>query len=406
MVGKGKFLLGLLASVLAVSFAVGKIGTGTEDSASSLLGSKEEQTSGANSKGKIPGKKETSGLASVLGTSPSSGTKETSGSSDGLPNSTSPGIKESSKQMNPTEASGTPGSLGSGGTSGSTGLRETSGSTGNQENLGSSGIRETSESTLPSANTALKEISRTSGEGTPSTASARDSLSGGIDDSNLAKRINTILTNNPEMIVAALQKFNQTQHRIQQEKLDASLVKFKDEISRDSSAIVLGKKDAEVKLVVFLDPNCPHCRPFSQALTKVSTEYPNVAIFVRQWPILGPDSEEVARGLWAIKQQGSDKFNAISKAIAASEDRYTFAKLLLWVTDHKLDVAKFKKDFESPTTKDIVENTKKLALDIGLEGTPTSLLVSKKGIRVVNPTDEKSLQSILTGAAKDVSDKT
>lgn len=376
MVGKGKFILGLLGSVLAISFAVGKIGTGSENSASSLLGSKEERPSGTALKGEISGKKDTS---------QSSGTKETSGSSEGLTNSTSSGNKENTKQTSSETTSGAPNGVGA---------------------SGSVGIRETSGSASPSGNTSIKEISGASGEGIASTASAKESSSGSIDDSNLAKKINEILTDRPEIIVAALQKFNQTQHRIQQEKLDASLIKYKDEISKDSSAIVLGKKDAEVKLVVFVDPNCPHCRPFSQALTKISPEYPNVAIFVRQWPILGPDSEEVARGLWAIKQQGSDKFNAITKAIAASEDRYTFEKLLLWVTDHKLDVAKFKKDFESQTTKDIVENTKKLALDIGLEGTPTSLLVSKKGIRVVSPTDEKSLQSILTGAAKDVSDKT
>ncbi|MBM3632615.1 MAG: hypothetical protein FJX03_02755 [Alphaproteobacteria bacterium] len=402
MVSKGKFVLGLLASVLAVSFAVGKIGTGSENLAPSLLESKEPRTAGAESKGENTRKKETSGLARVLDNSSSSGTKETTGASEGLTHSSSLGTKETTKQANPTEVSG---GLGGVGTSGSTGIRETSGTTGTAENLGSTATSETSGSSSSSGSTAIKEISGTSGEGATSPASAKESLEG-IDDTILARRINKILTDSPEMIVAALQKFNQAQHRIQQEKLDASLVKYKDEISKDSSAIVLGKKDAEIKLVVFLDPNCPHCRPFSQALTKVSTEHPNVAIFVRQWPILGPDSEEVARGLWAIKQQGSDKFNAITKAIAASEDRYTFAKLLLWVTDHKLDVTKFKKDFESQATKDIVDNTKKLALDIGLEGTPTSLLVSKKGIRVVSPTDEKSLQSILTGAAKDGSDKT
>jgi hypothetical protein len=133
MVGKEKFVLGLLVSVLAVSFAVGKIGTGSENLAPSLLESKEQRTAGADSKGENSGKKETSGLARVLDNSSSSGTKETSGASEGLTNSSSLGTKETSKQANPTEVSG---GLGGVGTSGSTGIRETSGTTGTAENLG------------------------------------------------------------------------------------------------------------------------------------------------------------------------------------------------------------------------------------------------------------------------------
>lgn len=236
-------------------------------------------------------------------------------------------------------------------------------------------------------------------EGTP-VASKSDVTPGEMTDSQLEKKVTDILIKNPEIIVGALQKFNQNQQRVQQEKLEASLMKYQGEISKESGAVVLGKKDAEVKLVVFLDPNCPHCRPFSQALNKVREDFPNVSILMRHWAILGKDSEDVVRGLWAIKQQGQDKFNAATKAIASSEERYTSAKLLAWVEEHNLDVAKFKEDSESQATKDVIDETKKLASDLGLEGTPTSLLVDKKGIRLVMPTDEKSLESILKGATK------
>lgn len=227
-----------------------------------------------------------------------------------------------------------------------------------------------------------------------------DEPTGGMDDSHLEKKLIDILNKNPDIIVGALQKFNQNQQRAQQEKLEASLTKYQGEISKESNAVVLGEKDAEIKLVVFLDPNCPHCRPFSQALNKVREGFPNVAIYVRHWAILGKDSEDIVKGLWAIKQQGQDKFNAATKAIASSEERYTFAKLLAWVGDHHLNIAKFKEDSESQATKDVMEETKKLATDIGLEGTPTSLLIDKKGIRLVMPTDEKSLESILIEATK------
>ncbi len=231
------------------------------------------------------------------------------------------------------------------------------------------------------------------------TAATGTGTVGELNDSQFEKKVTDILTKNPQIIVAALQKFSESQEREQQAKMEASLMKYKEEISKESGAALLGKKDAEVKLVVFLDPNCPHCRPFSQALQKVGSNFPDVAILVRHWAILGKDSEEVIRGLWAIKQQNQDQFNAACKAIASSEEKYTYPKLLAWVEDHKLNVGKFKEDSQSNIAKDLVEETSKLAKNIGLQGTPTSLLVDKNGIRLVMPTDEKSLESILKEAS-------
>jgi len=237
------------------------------------------------------------------------------------------------------------------------------------------------------------------------TASTTESP-GGLTDAQLEKKIGEFLLKNPQLIVHALQDFQKREMHAQEEKVKASLMKYKDEIAKDSSSVVLGKKDAEIKLVVFLDPNCPHCRPFSLALHKAHENFPNLGIFIRHWAILGKDSEDVVRGLWAIKQQGDDKFNAATHAIATSEEKYTFATLLSWVKDHKLDVKKFEADANSQPTKDVIEETKKLATSIGFEYTPTSLLIDKNGIRLVMPTDEKSLEAILKSAGKDDPAKT
>lgn len=238
----------------------------------------------------------------------------------------------------------------------------------------------------------------TKGENTSTDAAKANPQPAGMSDALFKEKVTEVLTKHPEIIVASLQKFQQNQMNVQQEKLEASLMKFQSEISKDSGAIVLGKRDAEVKLVVFLDPNCPHCKSFTQALSEVRKNFPNVAILVRHWPFL-KNSEGVSRGLLAISQQGLDKFEAVAREIAASEESYSLSKLLNWVKDHKLDVAKFEKDVNSQATLQMIQDTKKLAENIGLEGTPTSLLIDKKGIHHVVPTDEKSLEGILKGAS-------
>lgn len=219
------------------------------------------------------------------------------------------------------------------------------------------------------------------------------------NEAQFEKRLADALTKNPEIIVKALQEYNKTQQRALQERQGASLVKYKDAVASEDNAIVLGKKGSDVKFVVFLDPNCPHCRVFTKALLSIRENYPNVAVLMRNWPILGKDSEEIVRGLWAIKQQSGEKFDAALKDISTTEGAYTYSKLLSWVKGNGLNVEKFKKDSQAETTKNAIESTKKLAVELGLEGTPTSILIDQNGIRLVLPTDEKSLNTILSEAS-------
>jgi protein-disulfide isomerase len=221
-----------------------------------------------------------------------------------------------------------------------------------------------------------------------------------VNDEQFNKKIADFLKNNPKVIVESLQKFSEDQQLAQQQKMQASLASHQKEICANSQAAVLGKPDSPTKLVVFLDPNCPHCRHFEQAINKVRGNFPNVTILLRHWAIMGKDSEELAQGLWAIKMQGINKYDDISRTIAASDEPYTYAKLIAWATAQKLDIQQLEKDAKSDATGKIVAQTHSLAQELGLQGTPTSILIDKKGIRIVMPTDEKSLEAILKESSK------
>jgi protein-disulfide isomerase len=212
--------------------------------------------------------------------------------------------------------------------------------------------------------------------------------------------IGSTLKENPEMIVEALQKFTDRQQQEQFKKMQDGLSKNRDRIIDPSSATLLGNSDAETKLVVFLDPNCPHCRRFEQAIDKVKSQYPKVAILMRYWPILGPDSEKIASALWAIKGFGPGKFEEFARIISSKEGPFTYEMFVKLVEEHKLDKGKFEAAVNSAETKTAIGKTDSLARELGLQGTPTSLLVNKEGVRLVMPTDEKSLEIILKGELK------
>jgi len=51
-----------------------------------------------------------------------------------------------------------------------------------------------------------------------------------------------------------------------------------------SGAIVVGKKDAKRRIIVFDDPNCPHCARLHQTAKEIVAKNPDVAFFVRPFP--------------------------------------------------------------------------------------------------------------------------
>ncbi|MDD5761283.1 MAG: DsbC family protein [bacterium] len=62
-----------------------------------------------------------------------------------------------------------------------------------------------------------------------------------------------------------------------------------------AGAIVVGKKDAKRRIVVFDDPNCPHCAKLHETAKGIVAKHPDVAFFVRPFPRNGdPPTYETA----------------------------------------------------------------------------------------------------------------
>jgi thiol:disulfide interchange protein DsbC len=51
-----------------------------------------------------------------------------------------------------------------------------------------------------------------------------------------------------------------------------------------AGSIVVGKKDAKQRIVVFDDPNCPHCAKLHETAKGIVAKNPDVAFFVRPFP--------------------------------------------------------------------------------------------------------------------------
>lgn len=215
---------------------------------------------------------------------------------------------------------------------------------------------------------------------------------------DIERLILSTIEKNPEVLVKSIQSFSESQQKDALKKEAEKMTKFKDDLLDDKTAIVGGNPNGAVKLVVFADPNCPHCRHFDTSLSEVKGLYSNLKVYMRPWPIMGNESADVVTGLMAAAKQGYDKYESLILRIASSNEKIDKVKFLKFAKELGLDSKKLKKDMDGEDVRKEIKSNHELAVKIGLDATPTIILFDGIDTQLLMPGDKESLKKSLTDA--------
>jgi protein-disulfide isomerase len=167
-----------------------------------------------------------------------------------------------------------------------------------------------------------------------------------------------------------------------------------DEIFHSPTSFVAGNPKGDVSVVAFLDYNCPYCRQGAPDLARLVESDGDVRLVLKELPVLGNDSDDVARIALAAIPQG--KYFELHQRLFTEPGRATEAKALRIAKELGLDVGQLQAGMDDPAiTATILENTK-LARDIGVRGVPFYLV----GDEVLG--EGKDLYSRLTQKVADI----
>ncbi len=149
-----------------------------------------------------------------------------------------------------------------------------------------------------------------------------------------------------------------------------------EQIFHAKSSFVAGNPQGDVSVVAFLDYNCPYCREGAPDLAKLIAQDGKVRLVLKELPVLGKDSEEVARIALAAVPQG--KYLELHQRLFAEPGRATKAKALRVAGELGLDIARLEADMNDPSiTATLLDNTR-LARDIGVRGVPFYLVGDRR----------------------------
>lgn len=168
---------------------------------------------------------------------------------------------------------------------------------------------------------------------------------------------------------------------------------------------ILGNPNAPIKIVEYSDPSCPYCKMFNPVMEQIMTQYGpggKVAWVYRSFPldkpgttpnggILHPNAGHEAQALeCAASLGGNDKFWAFEKHLYETTpsvtqdtpnglDQSTLPKL---AKDVGLDPVSFNDCLSSGQFKEKVEAQYTDGLNVGVNGTPYSVIITPTGSKI------------------------
>lgn len=192
----------------------------------------------------------------------------------------------------------------------------------------------------------------------------------------LKEQVLQIIRENPEVILEAVQAYQQKQRAQEQQARQAILKQAK----ANPAAVIgasptTGAKNGKVVLVEFSDFQCPYCAKANTTLKQFMEKHSSsVTLVYKHLPLTSIHSEALpaARAAWAARQQG--KFWEFHDALFANQQQLGETLYRETAKSLGLDLQKFDRDRASQAANTEIQQDLAMAEALGIDGTPFFLM--------------------------------
>ncbi len=189
-----------------------------------------------------------------------------------------------------------------------------------------------------------------------------------MDEAAIRALVLDTIRQNPEIIREAIELLRAEEVAAQEAATAEALKSQLSALHNDPNAEILGNPDGDITVVEFFDYNCGYCRRVFPSVSELIAGDRNIRVVLREWPILGEESEFAARASLASRNQG--KYEEFHVALMANEGRASQANVLSIADDLGMDVEKLMADMQSAIIDAHFETSRELAQALGINGTP------------------------------------
>ncbi|OOY23772.1 disulfide bond formation protein DsbA [Thioclava sediminum] len=180
---------------------------------------------------------------------------------------------------------------------------------------------------------------------------------------------------NPQVLVEAINELEAKQ-QAQQADNDKQLIKTNaKDIFEDGYSWVGGNPDGDITVVEFMDYKCTYCKKAYDEVSDLISKDGNIRFIVKEFPILGQQSELAARFAVATKQiDGDDAYAKMHDTLMKARGNLTVESLSQIAKDQGLDPDPILKQMNDDSVTEVLRQNYQLAQRMAISGTPAFVI--------------------------------
>ena len=216
---------------------------------------------------------------------------------------------------------------------------------------------------------ALAVLFALAGTAAPASAQQNETLT---DQAKTEQIIHDYLLAHPEVIIEAVNNYQKQQEKASAEKQTQALTDRREELQRTRGDPVVGNPNGDVTVVEFFDYRCPYCKTVAAAFIDLYEKDGKVRLVLKEFPILGPESEFASKAALAAQKQG--KYREFHLAMMTFKGKMTNDDVRQLAAKVGIDVAKLEQDMQDPAVAETINRNYALADALGIRGTPAFIV--------------------------------
>jgi protein-disulfide isomerase len=189
--------------------------------------------------------------------------------------------------------------------------------------------------------------------------------------------IKDYLTKNPDVLQEGIAEYVKRRQNPQAPNAADKVIKGNAAaIFASPRQVTLGNPNGDVTLVEFFDYNCGFCKRATADKINLMKTDPKLKVVLKEFPVLGQGSLEAAQVAVAVRMQdpGGEKYLAFHEKLMGGRGVANRASALAAAREAGLDTARLERDLESSEIKETLDEGRRLASLLGINGTPSYVI--------------------------------
>lgn len=208
---------------------------------------------------------------------------------------------------------------------------------------------------------------------------------------NFREEVRAYLLENPEVIMEAVDILRAREAAAAEAAAEAQVAASQAAIYDSPGDWVGGNPDGDVTIVEFMDYRCGFCKRSFPVVRDLVEADGNIRLIVKEFPILGPQSELASRfAIATLLEMGEETYETVHTALMTLRGEITPQTLGRIADDAGFDPAQVLDVMNTTAVEEIITTNRALANELQITGTPTFIMGGEL-VRGAVPREEMEL---------------